>query len=208
MRLRIFKTPRILFWIFPRRTWGFSRKNNTVYLTFDDGPQSEITEWVMDLLKVNNIKATFFCVGNNLKKHPEIVKRLKLEGHVIGNHSMNHEKGTQTQFLHYKKSIDETSLLLENRLFRPPYGRLSSVKSFRLAKSYQLIMWSWLSYDFDPNVPIEKILYKARKQIKPGDIIVLHDNMKTFDRLKIILPEIISIIRAKKIAFGVLNFDK
>ena len=203
--IKLFKTPRFLYWIFPRRTWGFSRKKNSVYLTFDDGPQPEITEWVLDFLKEKNIKATFFCVGNNLLKYPKITERTKLEGHLVANHTMHHNKGTKTSFKKYKESIDETSKLVSNNLFRPPYGRITALDSFRINKEYKIIMWTWLSYDFDRNVSIEKILDKAKKQIKAGDIIVLHDNIKTFDRLKLLLPGIVKIIQDKKLTFEVIN---
>lgn len=205
MSIKLFKTPRFLRWIFPRRTWGFSRKKNAVYLTFDDGPQEFITPWVLDLLKEKKIQATFFCVGNNIINQPEIVTRIKLEGHIIANHSMNHENGLKTNSKAYFNSIESVGVLLDNNLFRPPYGRLSSFQSIHLSKKYKIIMWSWLSYDFDRAVSIEKILQKAKKQIKAGDIIVFHDNIKTFDRLQLLLPEVIAIIKSKNLSFELIR---
>jgi peptidoglycan/xylan/chitin deacetylase (PgdA/CDA1 family) len=199
--MKIFKTPRIFRWIFPRRTWGFSRSINKVYLTFDDGPNPEITTWILDFLKDKNIPATFFCVGSNIKRYPELFQRIKSEGHSVGNHTMNHDKGTKVSFKKYKTSISETKTLVGNKLFRPPYGRLNSFKSKRLSKDYQLVMWSWLSYDFNPTIPISVILEKARKQIKAGDILVLHDNPKVTDRVKVLLPQLIEIIEEKGLKF-------
>ena len=199
--MKIFKTPRFFKWIFPRRKWGFSRSIDQVYLTFDDGPNPEITPWILDYLKEKNIQATFFCVGSNIKRYPELFQRIKSEGHSVGNHTMNHDKGTKVPFQLYKSSISETQKLIGNKLFRPPYGRINAWKSYQLSKEYQLIMWSWLSYDFDSSIPISTILKKAKKQIKAGDILVLHDNPKVTDRVKELLPKLIEIIEQKGLKF-------
>ena len=156
---------------------------------------------ILDFLKQKNIPATFFCVGSNIKRYPELFKRIKKEGHSVGNHTMNHDKGTKVSFSKYKDSISETRKLVDTKLFRPPYGRINSFKSKKLAKDYQLVMWSWLSYDFDPTIPISTILEKARKQIKAGDILVLHDNPKVTDRVKELLPQLIEIIEEKGLKF-------
>ncbi len=199
--MKIFKTPCFFKWIFPRRTWGFSRSKDQVYLTFDDGPNPEITPWILDYLKEKNIQATFFCVGSNIKRYPELFQRIKAEGHSVGNHTMNHDKGTKVPFQQYKSSISETKILIGNNLFRPPYGRINAWKSYQLSKEYQLIMWSWLSYDFDTSIPISTILKKAKKQIKAGNILVLHDNPKITDRVKELLPKLIEIIEKKGLKF-------
>ena len=155
----------------------------------------------MDFLKDKNIPATFFCVGSNVKRYPELFQRIKAEGHSVGNHTMNHDKGTKVPFQKYKSSISETKILIGNNLFRPPYGRINAWKSYQLSKEYQLIMWSWLSYDFDTSIPISTILKKAKKQIKVGDILVLHDNPKVTDRVKELLPKLIEIIEKKGLKF-------
>ena len=134
------------------------------------------------------------CVGSNIKRYPELFQRIKAEGHSVGNHTMNHDKGTKVRFKEYKSSISETRKLIGNDLFRPPYGRINAWKSYQLSKEYQLIMWSWLSYDFNPSIPISTILKKAKNQIKAGDILVLHDNPKVTDRVKELLPKLIEII--------------
>ena len=199
--MKLFKTPRFFKWIFPRRTWGFSRFKNTVYLTFDDGPNPEITPWILDYLKEQNIIATFFCVGTNIIKYPKLYQRIISEGHKVGNHTMNHEKSKNVSFKEYGASIYQAGQLVNNKLFRPPYGRINSLKSYKLSKDYKIIMWSWLSYDFDENVPISTILDKAQKQIKAGDIIVLHDNIKVKQRMVTLLPELIEIIKIKGFHF-------
>lgn len=203
--MRLFKTPQFFNWIFPRRMWGFSHSINTVYLTFDDGPNPEITPWILDYLKQEDIKVTFFCVGSNIIRYPELFERIKSEGHTVGNHTMNHDKGTKVPFVDYKKSIADTQLLVKNNLFRPPYGRIRAWQSYFLAKQYTIVMWTWLSYDFDPKVPIETIERKAKSQIKPGDILVMHDNDKVKDRVKELLPKLVKVIRDKQYDFNQIN---
>lgn len=203
--MKLFKTPRFFRWIFPNKTWGFSKLENAIYLTFDDGPDPVVTTWVLDLLKQNNIKATFFCVGENVQKHPDVFQRILDEGHSVGNHSMNHIKGIKSSTEKYLQSVDEAGKYIDSKLFRPPYGRISISQTTQIKKKYHIIMWSWLSYDFDRNVPTEKIFFKAEKQLGSGDIIVLHDNPKTFDRLKVLLPEIIKIIVKKELAFKAIT---
>ncbi len=200
--MRIFKTPSIVRKIFFKRTWGFSLNTNEVYLTFDDGPHPDITPWVLDYLKTQNIKACFFCVGENVKRYPEIFQRILDEGHQVGNHTMYHTKSHKTSFQEYQKSIQEAAAYIPSNLFRPPYGRLSSLRARKIAEQYKIIVWSWLSYDFDDRVSISEILSKAEKQIVGGDILVVHDNPKFTLRQKELLPKLIDVVRKKGLIFG------
>ena len=203
--MRLFKAPRILRWLFPSRTWGFSVDDNSVFLTFDDGPQPQVTPWVLDLLKEQSVQATFFCVGNCARQHPDIMERIREEGHNIGNHTMNHEKGVQTPLNDYLRSVEEASAHISTKLFRPPYGRMTRRQESALIKrGYRIIMWTWLSYDFDPEMQDEVILDRIQN-IRPGDILVFHDNIKTFDRLQRILPEIIFQLKSKGFRFSVVS---
>lgn len=199
----IFKTPLVFRWIFPRKVWGFSASNK-VYLTFDDGPTESLTAWILNELEKENIKATFFCVGENAKQHPSLIESIRSKGHVIGNHTMRHENGNKTPKDVYLKSIAEAASYTSENLFRPPYGRLPTgyVKSIR--EKYKIIMWTWLSYDFDIDIPVETIISKA-KRIKAGDILVVHDNTKVEERLKVILPQIIAIVKEKGFEFGIID---
>lgn len=201
---RYFKTPFVFRYLFSRREWGFSDLSS-VYLTFDDGPTAELTQWILNFLKEEKISATFFCVGENAQNHPELMDRMRSEGHSIGNHTMNHLKGTSTSKVEYLESIEKANEFIDSDLFRPPYGRMSLRLGGAICKKYRVIMWSWLSYDYDQNVSVEKILKKAKKQIQGGDIIVLHDNLKVQDRLKEILPELINIIRDKNLSFKAIK---
>jgi peptidoglycan/xylan/chitin deacetylase (PgdA/CDA1 family) len=203
--MKLFKTPRFFKWIFPNKTWGFSRQNNVVYLTFDDGPDPEITPWVLDELMKHGIKATFFCVGENVQNAPELYQRIIHEGHAVGNHSMNHLKGVKVSSKDYERSVEQAAQLIRSDLFRPPYGRITLSQTCRLRKKYRIIMWSWLSYDFDKDVPIDKIMRNAQKQISKGDILVLHDNKKTAERLKFLLPELIALLINKGYTFDKIS---
>lgn len=203
--MRIFRTPRFFRILFPSKTWGLLRKTNKVYLTFDDGPQPEITEWVLNLLKQYQIKATFFCVGENVVKHDELFQRIIEEGHAIGNHSMRHERGTRTSLDEYVKSIDEADAHIQSSLFRPPYGRITLRQTWKLRKKYRIVMWSWLSYDYDHSVSTKRILSNAKKDVQSGDILVFHDNIKSFERLKEILPQFLDVVKSKGFSFDVIN---
>lgn len=202
--MKIFRTPIYFRWIFPRRKWGFSASKNCVYLTFDDGPTPQLSPWILDLLKKENIPATFFCVGANAKAFPELVERTLAEGHSIGNHTMRHEKGTKVSKQTYLASIEEASHYIPSNLFRPPYGRLPMTYGRTIRKKYTLVMWTWLSYDYDSSVSVSEILAQA-KRIKAGDILVLHDNEKVAGRLQEMLPKLIESIREKGLDFAVIS---
>jgi peptidoglycan/xylan/chitin deacetylase (PgdA/CDA1 family) len=198
--------------MYPKRVWAFSRLTPKVYLTFDDGPIPEVTPWVLDLLKEHNVKAIFFCIGDNIKKHPEIFKRILSEGHAIGNHTFHHINGWKTNTEDYLKDVAsfEKEILthleqpLTNHvspittLFRPPYGKLTSKQSKRLQKKgYKIIMWDVLSYDFDSTVSEEKCLQNVLKNIEKGSIVVFHDSLKAEKKLRFVLPKVLEFIKEK-----------
>jgi len=193
--------------IFKRLVWMFSNDNNLVYITFDDGPIPKVTPWVLDLLKSYNSKATFFCIGDNINKHPNIFKRLVAEGHSIGNHTYHHLKGWNTKTESYYKDIIKCEELISSELriqnsellFRPPYGKLTTRQSKILQKKgYKTIMWNVLSGDFDPQITKEKCLENVIKNIQPGSVIVFHDSLKSEDKLRYVLPKVLDFIRKNK----------
>ncbi|MCH2225548.1 MAG: polysaccharide deacetylase family protein [Crocinitomicaceae bacterium] len=202
--MKFFKTPRFFKWIFPKRLWGFSMNENVVYLTFDDGPTEELTTWILDLLKEKEVKATFFCVGANAKKFPALMKRTINDGHAIGNHTMYHDKGTKISKKEYLESVHEARKLIDSDLFRPPYGRLPMTHAKVIAKEFQIVMWSWLSYDYDITIPIERILEKS-SLINKGDVLVLHDNKKTVNRTKELLPALIDSLKERGFTFSTIS---
>ena len=201
--IKVFKAPYILRWIFPRRVWGFS-SSKSIFLTFDDGPTKELTSWILNLLREKGIRATFFCVGSNASNNPELMKELLADGHVVGNHTMRHETARIGNKEQYMASINEAQPFTSAKFFRPPHGKLPMTFTRKIGQNYKILMWSWLSYDFDKTVPIERILRKAERQIKPGDIIVLHDNAKIEERAKELFPKLIDLLLQKGYTFDVI----
>ncbi|WP_159038480.1 polysaccharide deacetylase family protein [Brumimicrobium mesophilum] len=190
-------------WIFPRRIW-FGTKGN-VCLTFDDGPHPEITPWLLDELKSNNIKATFFWLGNNMQKYPELLKRAIKEGHIVGHHGNNHKSGKELTLNEFKMNFERSNGLVNSKIYRPPYGDLSQKQAKYALQNGEVVMWSWMSYDFDSAISTTEILQKAEKQIKDRDILVFHENEKSIHRLKEIIPAIIQIIHEKGFNFALVE---
>lgn len=198
------RSPKLLHKIFPARIWGISVSDKSLFLTFDDGPNPKITPWVLDFMKEQQICATFFCVGENVEKYPELYQRILDEGHRTGNHTMKHLNGMKTEKNRYLQSISDAEKIVRSNLFRPPYGRLNKRMDKRLSEKFKIIMWTWLSKDYDRTTPVEKII-DASNKIKPGDILVFHDNEKTQDRLKELLPPIILRLKSEGYLFRVID---
>ena len=212
MKLRLVTVPKFVQRIYPKRIWALPNKENNVYLTFDDGPIPEVTPWVLDILKQYNAKATFFCIGDNIKKHPEIFNRILAEGHSVGNHTFNHLNGWKTNTQNYIDNVSlfekelqaqhfrHSSLVPRTSLFRPPYGKITSKQARVLQQNgYKIIMWSVLSYDYDASVSKEKCLQNVVQHIQPGSIIVFHDSIKAQKNLRYVLPKVLAYCVGKKI---------
>lgn len=197
-----FKTPKIFHYLFPSMVW--KKQSEKLYLTFDDGPHPTITPWVIDLLRKYNIKATFFCVGENVQKHPETVKILLSEGHVLGNHTHHHLNGWKTSVETYIKDVDECAQWVDSNLFRPPYGRLRKKQRFEILKNFKIIQWSLLSGDFDPNLDQQKALKALCSKTTEGSIIVFHDSVKAENNLKNLLPKYLEYCIKKGYKFAPL----
>lgn len=220
--------PRFIQRLYPERVWAFSQKEDTIYLTFDDGPIPEVTPWVLDELKKYNAKATFFCIGENVQKHPEIFRRMLAEGHSVGNHTFNHLNGWHTETSEYVKNVEkagrqmiedgrqmteEGSRMIDNskivnhqslivNLFRPPYGKITSQQAKILQqKGFKIVMWDILSYDYDTTISPEKCLQNVLKNIKPGSVVVFHDSLKAEKNLRYVLPKVLEFIGEKKLCF-------
>jgi peptidoglycan/xylan/chitin deacetylase (PgdA/CDA1 family) len=185
--MKLFKPPRFAKWIFPRYSWRFPVFDNRIFITFDDGPHPDITPFVLDLLKQHEWKATFFCVGENIQKYPGITARILAEGHEIGNHTQKHNHAYKVSTKTYINSFHAFEAHTSSKLFRPPYGRLKPSLAKHIAKTHRIVLWSWLSYDFDLTVSEKSILSEAER-VLPGDVIVLHDNPKIAERQKTLLP--------------------
>lgn len=182
------KSPFWLRWLYPQLTWHRSREHRFLYLTFDDGPIPDVTPEVLNILKSYGVKATFFCVGDNVKKHPEIFQRIIDEGHQIGNHTFNHLKGWKTSKNDYLKNIELCNEFTKSNLFRPPYGRGTRSQYSELKNNYEIIMWDVMSGDFDLKLSPQQCLKNVIKHTENGSIIVFHDNIKAVPRVTYTLP--------------------
>ena len=193
------KTPGFVKTLFPNFIWNINTVKKELYLTFDDGPTPEITDWVLQTLKDYNAKATFFCIGKNIVKHPEIFQNILDNGHSIGNHTYNHLKGWKHKSKHYIKDALETETVINKfqlnnnkKLFRPPYGKFKNKQSKQLLElGYLIILWDVLSYDWDISVPEESCLNNVISATKEGSIIVFHDSFKASRNLKYALPKVL-----------------
>lgn len=163
--------------------------DNEVYLTFDDGPEPGITEFVLNILKGYNAKATFFCTGENYEKYPELVKLIKDEGHTIGNHTYSHLNGYKIDDKIYTDDVIKAKEIIRSNIFRPPWGALTLKEFVKLIRNNNIVMWSISSCDFNPNTDWNKHCDKMVKKTKPGSIILFHFNLKHADGTKIILPK-------------------
>ena len=198
------KSPFWLHWLYPRLTWHHSRDLPSLFLTFDDGPIPDVTPQILNILKEYGVQATFFCVGDNIRKHPEIFQRIQEEGHRVGNHTFNHLKGWKTSQDDYLQNVESCNRLTQSDLFRPPYGRGTRKQYRELQKHYKIIMWDVMSGDFDPNVSPELCLRNVLKHTENGSIIVLHDNVKATERVLYALPKAIEYWLDKGYSFKTL----
>ena len=199
------KTPRLIQSLMPAFIWHIHGAPRTLFLTFDDGPIPEVTPWVLDTLRPYNAKATFFCVGDNVRKHPEVFHRVLDEGHAVGNHTFNHLNGWHTDHLEYSHNVRRCSRLVDSRLFRPPYGRIMPAQRAFLERHYHIIMWDVLSGDFDPALSEEQCLQGVLDNTRSGSIIVLHDSLKAERKLRYVLPRVLGHFSAKGYRFEALT---
>lgn len=202
MKFYTVKTPSIVKRLFSKYTWCFSSDHKTIYLTFDDGPTPEVTEFVLDELKKFDAKATFFCIGKNVKCHHHLYERILEDGHAVGNHTFNHLNGFLTKNKEYIENVQHAAAHIHTNLFRPPYGKIKSSQGKELLKQgYKIIMWDVLSADFDKNISPEKCLENVLENTSNGSIIVMHDSQKAKEKLYYSLPRILAHFSEKGFEF-------
>jgi peptidoglycan/xylan/chitin deacetylase (PgdA/CDA1 family) len=206
------KTPAVAKKMFPNYVWDIATTRKELYLTFDDGPTPEITNWTLDILDQYHAKASFFCIGANVEKHPSIFKRILSKGHTIGNHTQNHLKGWSTKTQNYLSDVKEAettinTILVNEKiskvsLFRPPYGQIKPQQSKNIrALGYQIIMWDVLSFDWEQDISEEQCLENVISKSKPGSIIVFHDSVKASKNMRYALPKVLAFFSNKGFEF-------
>lgn len=180
-------------------------EDRTVYLTFDDGPIPESTPWLLDTLDRYGIKATFFMVGDNVRKYPHLYQEVLSRGHRVGNHTMHHLNGSVVRTKRYVRDIQEAAQYIESRLLRPPHGWMRVLQREILNRDYRIIMYDVVTRDYSKYVSAEKVVRNVKKYSRPGAIIVFHDSLKSIEKLKTALPESIEWLRDQGYTFRIID---
>ena len=194
-----------LRWLYPRATWRMDRNEKAVYLTFDDGPIPEATPFILDTLSQYGIKATFFMVGDNVSKYPELYNKVVAAGHRIGNHTFNHIGGFRHTITTYKANADKADQLLHTDLFRPPHGWMRWDQYIWLRRKYRIVMWDLVTRDYSKWMTAEDVLNNVKRYTRNGSIITFHDSLKSIDKLHYALPEAIKWLKAEGYEFKVFD---
>ena len=177
-----------LRWLYPKAVWRMNRKEKSVYLTFDDGPIPEATPFVLDTLDRFGVKATFFMVGDNVRKHPDIYRMVVERGHRIGNHTFNHIGGFRHTSLKYLRNADKANDLLHTDLFRPPHGWMRFLQYEVLRRHYRVVMWDVVTRDYSRHMDAADVVNNVKRYTRNGSIITFHDSLKSIDKLRTALP--------------------
>jgi peptidoglycan/xylan/chitin deacetylase (PgdA/CDA1 family) len=201
------RPPQLFRQVYPGATWRMSKKEKKIYITFDDGPVPGITTEALSVLKKYGVKATFFCVGENVQKHPEIFQQVISEGHAVGNHTMHHVDGWKHSWFDYMRDVKECAAAFQSKLFRPPYGHMRRSQFSTLSRRCKVVMWDVLTYDFDKTFAKEHCLELALMYSRAGSIVVFHDSEKAKERMLYALPRYIEEMKSRGFSFDVLSND-
>lgn len=203
----LIKTPRVIQKLFPNFHWraASDSQDPKIYLTFDDGPIPQLTPWVLEQLKQYDAKATFFCVGNNVRRYPDVLRQVIAAGHTVGNHTTHHLDGWKTDNVPYFHDVRHCAVQLKTNLFRPPYGRLKPSQAQFLQRHYEIVMWDVLSGDFDPELTADDCFDNVVDNARPGSIVVLHDSLKAEHNVREILPRLLAYYAERGYVFAPLT---
>ncbi|MBR2947493.1 MAG: polysaccharide deacetylase family protein [Bacteroidales bacterium] len=190
-----FRPPSILKKIYPTTIWSFSQEEDGVFLTFDDGPCPEVTPWVLDVLDKYQAKATFFCIGKNVELYPELFKEILRRGHSVGNHTYSHIAGWRIPLHDYIQDVEVANALIDSKLYRPPYAKITISQANLLSRRYQLVMWNILSRDYNRKLSRKKCLKNVVPHLHPGAIVVFHDSKKAAKNLWYALPRTLEALK-------------
>ena len=197
--------PKLVRWMYPQAIWRMNPKEKAVYLTFDDGPIPQMTPWVLDVLDKYNIKATFFLVGDNVRKHPKEFEMLKARGHRLGNHTFNHIRGFEWLTKNYLANTEKANELIQTDLFRPPHGHMRWLQYELLRRKYKIIMWDLVTRDYSKHLNGEQVFEKVKKYVRNGSIITFHDSIKSDKNTKYALPRSIEWLLEQGYEFKVFE---
>lgn len=208
------KTTKLFNCIYPKFIWQMPPVEKVIYLTFDDGPIPEVTPFVLEILEKYNAEATFFCVGQNIEKYPDVFKQVIEKGHAVGNHTHSHIKGwrspVETYIADFKNCDEQLRFhadLKSKKLFRPPYGRITRKQAKVVLNTHEIIMWSVLTKDYDTRLSPEQCLERAIKSTESGAIVLLHDSLKAQKNMSYVLPKYLAHFSALGYKFKALHFD-
>lgn len=196
-----------LRWLYPSAIWRMNPNEKAVYLTFDDGPIPESTPWLIETLDKYNVKATFFMVGDNVRKYPELLELIKSHGHRLGNHTFNHIGGLKVWSWQYLWNANKADRLIQSNLFRPPHGWMKPLQYARLRRHYTIIMWDLVTRDYSNLLTADDVFENVKRYARNGSIITFHDSLKSIDKLKTALPKSIEWLRDNGYEFKIFDED-
>ena len=196
------KTPSLTKYLFPSLVWKKNTDQKKIWITFDDGPDEKVTPYLINVLEKFNIKATFFIIGNQAKKYPELVKLIINNGHKIGNHSFSHLNGFSTNNNKYFEDVEQAKKYIDSDIFRPPYGKITPSQIKSLKKDFKIIMWDIMSWDFKENIYPNKIYKNVIDNVENGSIILFHNNLKSYKNLKKSLELILEKLKEQEYQFS------
>lgn len=178
--------------LFPEAIWRIKQRGRkAIYLTFDDGPIPEVKPWVLDMLDRYGVKATFFMVGDNVRRHPELLEEVRRRGHSYGNHTMHHMQGRLVSTVRYMRDITEADALIDSSLFRPPHGLIRWAQAKAIKNHYNIVMYDLVTRDYSRKLTPEQVLRNVKHYVRNGSIIVFHDSLKAERNLRYALPRAI-----------------
>ena len=191
-------------WLYPGVVWNFSRREKVLYLTFDDGPIPDVTPKVLDILARYNAPATFFSIGDNVRKHPDIFRQIQTAGHRIGNHSFHHYNSWKVSATDYIHDVELATSVIDSDLFRPPYGKLTPRTLWYLRKKFRVVMWDVISCDFDTKVSAEQVYQNVIENAGPGSVVVFHDSLKAAPSMLVALPKVLDYFKKEGYVFRII----